>query len=134
MHCPRLGAQFQTQRYSIRKKCCCIHCKVDGFFKRVTWSQEIVFDTSCLTVLITIGTKTTHVMVINSSEEPKSKFTLFHSVKKEDISSAKLLETDKFYSNIKVYSRPSKGKNLTQILNLQYTKNLIYTGYFAVYS
>ena len=73
-------------------------------------------------------------MVINSSEEPKSKFTLFHSVKKEDISSAKLLETDKFYSNIKVYSRPSKGKNLTQILNLQYTKNLIYTGYFAVYS
>ena len=100
----------------------------------MSWSQKIVFDTSCLTVLITIGAKTTHVMVINSSEEPKSKFTLFHSVKKEDISSAKLLETDKFYSNIKVYSRPSKVRNLTQILNLQYTKNLIYTGYFAVYS
>ena len=85
MHCPRLGAQFQTQRYSIPKKRCCIHCKVDHFFKRVSWSQKIVFDTSCLTVLITIGAKTTHVMVINSSEEPKSKFTLFHSVKKEDI-------------------------------------------------
>ena len=48
-------------------------------------------------------------MGIISCETPKAEFTLFQPIKREDISSAQLLETAKFNDNIKVYSKPSKS-------------------------
>ena len=46
------------------------------------------------------GAKTTHVMGIISCEIPKSEFTMLQPIKREDISSAKLLEAVKFNDNI----------------------------------
>ena len=89
----------------------------------------------------TTGANTTHVMGIISCETPKLEFTVFQSIKREDISSGKLLEAAKFNDNIKVYHKPSKSKlkqlGLRKISNPnkpEHTKNLIYTGYLAVYS
>ena len=58
----------------------------------------------------TTWANTTYVLFIISCETPKSEFTMFQPVKREDISSAKLLEAAKFNDNIKVYSKPSKSK------------------------
>ena len=63
----------------------------------------------------TTGANTTHVMGIISCETPKSEFTMFQPIKREDISSAKLLEAAKFNDNVKVYSKTSKSK-FTQLL------------------
>ena len=48
----------------------------------------------------TTGANATHVMRIISCETPKSEFTMFQPTKREDISSAKLLEAAKFNDNI----------------------------------
>ena len=89
----------------------------------------------------TTGANTTYVMGIISCETPKSEFTMFQPIKRDDISSAKLLEAAKFNDNIKVYSKPSISKFKQLVLRKisnsnkpQLTKNLIYTGCFAVYS
>ena len=58
----------------------------------------------------TTGANTTHAMGIISCETHKSEFTMFQPIKREDISSAKLLEAAKSNDNIKVYSKPSKSK------------------------
>ena len=56
------------------------------------------------------GAKTTHVMDIISSKTPKSEFTMFQPIKREDISGAKLLEAAKFNDNDKMSRKPSKFK------------------------
>ena len=48
----------------------------------------------------TTGANTTHAMGIISCETHKSEFTMFQPIKREDISSAKLLVADKFNDNI----------------------------------
>ena len=58
------------------------------------------------------GAKTTHVMGIISCETPKSEFTMFQPIKREDISSTKLLEAAKLNDNIKVYSQPNNIKRV----------------------
>ena len=46
------------------------------------------------------GLNTTHVMDIILCETPESEFTMFQPIKREDISSAKLLVADTFNDNI----------------------------------
>ena len=48
------------------------------------------------------GAKTIHVMDIISSKTPKSEFTMFQPIKREDISGGKLQEAAKFNDNGKV--------------------------------
>ena len=54
---------------------------------------------------------------------------MFQPIKREDISSAKLLEAAKFYDNIKVYSHPSKSKFKQLILRKISNSNMESTTY-----
>ena len=73
---------------------------------------------SHLTEVVDLFRSVTERLCIIWRETPKSEFIVFQPVKREDIFSAKLLETDKFNGNIKVYSKPNKGKYLIRISNL----------------
>lgn len=73
---------------------------------------------SHLTEVVDLFRSVTERLYIIWRETPKSEFIAFQPVKREDIFSAKLLETDKFNGNIKVYSKPNKGKYLIRISNL----------------
>ena len=77
----------------------------------------------------TTWANTTYVLFIISCETPKSEFTMFQPVKREDISSAKLLEAAKFNDNIKVYSKPSKSKFNQLVLRKLSNSNIESTTY-----